>query len=85
MKYNFVEYLIEHRNVIKQLTRRDINGRYRGSALGILWTAVNPIIMLCVYTLVFSQIFKARWGTAGSDNNATTFEQLFMFSEAYII
>jgi lipopolysaccharide transport system permease protein len=57
--------LWRNRGLIAQLTRREIVGRYRGSALGLLWSFFNPIFMLMVYTFVFSVIFKARWG-AGS-------------------
>lgn len=45
-----------------RLTERDILGRYRGSTLGIGWSFVNPLAMLAVYTFIFSQVFKARWG-----------------------
>ncbi|RKD55180.1 lipopolysaccharide transport system permease protein [Rhizobium sp. WW_1] len=39
--------------------------RYRGSIFGILWALFNPLLMLVVYTFVFSVIFKARWGGGG--------------------
>ena len=45
-----------------QLTKRETLARYRGSALGIGWSFITPIAMLGVYTFVFSQVFKARWG-----------------------
>lgn len=45
-----------------RLTEREILGRYRGSTLGIGWSFVNPLAMLAVYTFIFSQVFKARWG-----------------------
>ena len=41
--------------------RREILQRYRGSALGILWAVLSPLLMLFVYTLVFVGVFKARW------------------------
>ena len=44
------------------MTRRDVIGRYRGSVMGILWSLLNPILMLTVYTFVFSVVFQARWG-----------------------
>lgn len=44
------------------MTRRDVIGRYRGSVMGILWSLLNPILMLTVYTFVFSIVFQARWG-----------------------
>jgi lipopolysaccharide transport system permease protein len=56
-----------HRSLIKALVKRDVIGRYRGSALGILWSFFQPVFMLAVYTFVFSVVFKARW-SAGSDS-----------------
>lgn len=56
-----------HRNLIIQMTRREVVGRYRGSVLGIAWSFFNPLIMLAVYTVVFSTVFKAKWGI-GSDS-----------------
>lgn len=49
-------------SLVWQLTKRDITSRYRGSILGIGWTFLNPLIMLSVYSFVFTVIFKARWG-----------------------
>jgi lipopolysaccharide transport system permease protein len=43
------------------MTRREVIGRYRGSVMGLAWSFFNPILMLAVYTFVFSEIFKARW------------------------
>lgn len=57
--------LWRHRDLIRQMTWRDVLGRYRGSLLGLAWSFFNPVLMLIVYTFVFSGIFKARWG--GSD------------------
>lgn len=49
------------------MIKRDIVGRYRGSILGLLWSFVNPVLMLAVYTFVFSTVFQARWdGGSGS-------------------
>ncbi|RII27954.1 MAG: sugar ABC transporter permease [Geobacter sp.] len=52
-----------NRNLIWQMTKREVVGRYRGSALGLLWSFFNPILMLVIYTFVFSVVFKSRWGT----------------------
>jgi lipopolysaccharide transport system permease protein len=56
-----------NRRLIIQLIKRDVLGRYRGSLLGLTWSVVNPLLMLAVYTFVFSVVFKARWGVAGDD------------------
>lgn len=47
--------------LIKKMVRREIDARYKGSILGIFWSFVNPLIMLAVYTFVFSFVFNARW------------------------
>jgi len=54
--------LWDNRELIVQLTRREVLSRYRGSILGLAWSFFNPLLMLVVYTFVFSIIFKARWG-----------------------
>jgi lipopolysaccharide transport system permease protein len=56
--------LWNHRGLVWELTKRDVIGRYRGSALGILWSLLNPLLMLAVYTFVFNVVFQARWGQA---------------------
>ena len=50
-----------HRHLIMQMTKRQVVGRYRGSMLGLAWSFFNPLIMLAVYTLVFSTVFQAKW------------------------
>lgn len=52
----------QHRYLLYSLTKREITGRYKGSFLGMLWSLFNPLIMLVVYTFVFSVVFSARWG-----------------------
>lgn len=52
----------QHRDLIKQLTRRDIETRYRGSVMGMLWSMLNPVLMLAVYTFAFGFMLKSRWG-----------------------
>ena len=41
---------------------REIQVRYKGSKLGFAWALINPLMMLCVYTLIFSEVFQAKWG-----------------------
>lgn len=48
--------------LIWRLSKRDIESRYRGTFLGILWAIFIPVLLLLVYTFVFSVVFKARWG-----------------------
>ena len=55
--------LWRHRELITHLVRRNVLLRYQGSALGLVWMFGTPLLMLAVYTFVFSVVFKARWGT----------------------
>ncbi len=57
-----------NRDLIWQLTRRQVVGRYRGSFMGLAWSFFNPILMLVVFTFVFSVVFKARWGIGGEES-----------------
>ena len=50
-----------HRELLWELTRREILIRYRGSFLGLLWSFSQPLLMLAVYSLVFGFIFEAKW------------------------
>jgi len=52
----------QNRRLIFQMAKREVVGRYRGSVLGLAWSFFNPLIMLVIYTFVFSVVFKARWG-----------------------
>ncbi|MFO1434306.1 MAG: ABC transporter permease [Candidatus Competibacteraceae bacterium] len=57
-----------NRELIWQMTKRDVIGRYRGSVMGIAWSFFNPVLMLAVYTFVFSMVFKSRWGVGGEES-----------------
>lgn len=59
-----------NRQLIVQMTKREVVGRYKGSVLGLAWSFFNPVFMLVVYTFVFSMIFKSRWG---GDESKTLF------------
>jgi lipopolysaccharide transport system permease protein len=59
-----------HRELIWQMSRREVVGRYRGSVMGLAWSFFNPILMLIVYTFVFSIVFKARWGVGAEESKA---------------
>ncbi|WP_127960352.1 ABC transporter permease [Serratia microhaemolytica] len=60
-----------NRDLIIASVKREVLGRYRGSVMGIMWSFINPMFMLAVYTVVFSVVFKARWG--GGNDSKTEF------------
>jgi len=77
--------LWNHRQLIFQFSRREVQRRYKGSYLGMFWSFINPLFMLTIYTFVFSVILKARWGTPISDSSQagfalTLFAGLIMFN-----
>jgi lipopolysaccharide transport system permease protein len=51
--------LVRYRELFSNLWRRDLQAKYKGSALGIAWTLVNPLVLLGIYLLVFSLLWKA--------------------------
>lgn len=53
--------LYDYREMIFSLVKKDLRGRYKGSVLGFLWTFINPLLQLMVFTLVFSVIMKAGY------------------------
>jgi lipopolysaccharide transport system permease protein len=59
---NSFKCLLNNKRLIITLARRDIMQRYQGSVFGVLWSIINPIIMLGIYTFIFSVVFKAKWG-----------------------
>jgi lipopolysaccharide transport system permease protein len=75
--------LNRHIDLIYGMAKRDVIGRYQGSALGLLWSLFNPLFMLAVYTFAFGYIFKARWPGLSNDPFSfalTLFPALLVFN-----
>jgi len=60
--------LFRHRELLWELVKRDFIGRYKASLLGVVWSLFNPLLMLAIYTVVFSVAFKAKWGGTGEES-----------------
>lgn len=69
--------MARNRQLIARMIKREVIGRYKGSVLGLAWSFLNPLILLTVYTFVFSVVFKARWHT-GSDSETEFALALFV-------
>ena len=55
-----IQAFLKYRNLLRELVIRDIKIRYRKSFLGLLWTVLNPLLMMIVITFVFSTLFKSE-------------------------
>jgi ABC-type polysaccharide/polyol phosphate export permease len=52
--------LLKYRGLIQSLVARDLKARYRGSVLGFFWSFVNPLLLLIIYSVVFSVFLVSR-------------------------
>lgn len=69
--WHMLHSAFQNRQLILQLTKREISSRYRGSIMGVAWSFINPLLLLTIYTFVFSSVFKARW-VSGAVSTAET-------------
>lgn len=74
--------LFVHRDLLYQLIRRDIAGRYRGSLFGALWAFLTPLLLLSIYSMVFGVFLRSRWpGTTNSlEFSVVLFSGLIFFN-----
>lgn len=58
--------LARNRELIRSMVVRDFVGRYRGSFIGLYWSIINPLVLMALYTIVFSVFLKVRFSTDDS-------------------
>jgi lipopolysaccharide transport system permease protein len=63
---SFLRTVAAQRELVRELVRRDVVGRYRGSMLGVAWSLASPLLLLAAFTFVFGTIFQSRWGGAAT-------------------
>ena len=51
--------MLRYRYLFEQMVRRELRARYKGSALGVIWYLVNPLVLMGAYTLMFGVILDA--------------------------
>ncbi|MBU9379533.1 ABC transporter permease [Burkholderia gladioli] len=73
---SLVGSVMRNASLIWQMTKREVVGRYRGSVFGLAWSFFNPLLMLAVYSFVFSFVFKSRWGGGGVDQGRAQFAMM---------
>ena len=57
--------VVRYRELFANLFRRDLQAKYRGSALGLVWTVANPLLLMAVYLLVFGVMWNTRFSSGG--------------------
>ncbi len=57
--------VVRYRELLGNLFRRDLQAKYRGSALGVLWTVANPVMLMGVYLLVFGVVWQSPFSNGG--------------------
>ncbi len=60
--FSLVSSLACHSGLIAQMTKREVIALYKGSIMGLFWSFAHPLLMLAVYTFIFSVVFKVKWG-----------------------
>jgi lipopolysaccharide transport system permease protein len=63
---NLVRNFFSHRDLLWQMVGNDLRGRYVGSALGLFWSVIHPLLQIVIYTVVFSQVMRAQLGELSS-------------------
>jgi len=76
--FNIIYHIWQYRDLVRQLTWRAVIGRYKGSFVGLGWSFIHPLVMLAIYTFVFSTIFKSKWGVQPDEGKVAFALALFM-------
>ena len=61
----FVRSLMRHWDLLSQMVATDLRGRYVGSALGLFWSVIHPLVMIVIYTIVFARVMGTRLQGSG--------------------
>ena len=68
-----IRYYYNQRDLLLSYVRKDLKERYVGSVIGFYWSVLNPLILLGIYTFVFSVIFRVRFGEGEGLVNAALY------------
>ncbi len=70
--------LYKHRTLLRTLISREIRQRYRGTALGLLWSLISPVLQLAIYAFVFRSVFSVRWPISNPNHSNDLILQIDM-------
>lgn len=65
---SMINSICKQRHLIHQMAKREILSKYKGSSLGLVWSIITPMVMLTIYTFLFSVVFKAKWNVGVSES-----------------
>jgi lipopolysaccharide transport system permease protein len=82
---SLVRDLWRSRELLVELSKRDVLGRYKGAHLGLVWSVLLPLLMLAVYTFVFGVVFQTRWGVTENESRLEFALTMFCGMIAYQI
>ncbi|MBQ9336577.1 MAG: ABC transporter permease [Lentisphaeria bacterium] len=71
-----IKLMVENRFLLGQLVHRNFEARFKGSYLGLIWSFVQPLMMLSVYTFVFTYVLKAKFGVPIEDTRPGAFPMI---------
>ena len=77
---DMVRSLYKNRELIWSLTKREVKSTYQSSFLGALWPVIVPLMMLLIYTFVFSVVFQAKWSTSAGPETSRGEFALILFA-----
>ena len=72
-------------NILRMTAERYVRAKYKGSTLGLLWTFIQPLMMLCVYAFVFGVVFHSRWAGAAEGSRLSFVVIMFFGMTLYSI
>jgi lipopolysaccharide transport system permease protein len=75
-----IRSLHKNRELIWNLTKREVKSTYQDSFLGALWPVIVPLMMLLIYTFVFSVVFQAKWSTSAGQETPSGEFALVLFA-----
>ncbi len=71
---------IRYRELVWRFVMRDLKGRYLGSYLGFLWNFIQPVILVTVYTFIFSKLMQVKAGLSAEQTGGDHFFALYIFA-----
>lgn len=76
--FNLVRKLYRQRSLLRQFTWRNIEIQHKGSALGLAWSVLSPLLLFAVYAFVFVVIFNGRFGVVPTETRVDYAIGLFL-------